>query len=94
MVYAAVKHCPSFRRHTLVSTPNVPSGAIAVVPLQVIAGTGRGTETTGMINAVAVVANNTWAAMQKASQLSANWNIPVSSQNLNTDAFFAQAEDF
>lgn len=93
MVYAAVKHCPSFGG-TLVGTPSTPSGAIAVVPLQVMSGTGRGTETTGMINAVAVVANNTWSAMRMASQLNASWNIPASSQNLNSDAFFAQSEDY
>jgi len=93
MVYAAVKHCPSFGG-TLVGTPSTPSGAIAVVPLQVMSGTGRGTETTGMTNAVAVVGTNTWSAMRMASQLNANWNIPATSQNLNSDTFFAQAEDY
>jgi isoquinoline 1-oxidoreductase beta subunit len=93
MVYAAVKHCPSFGG-TLVNTPSTPSGAISVVPLQVKSGTGRGTETTGMINAVAVVADNTWKAMQAASQINANWNIPASSQQLNSVDFFAQAESF
>ncbi len=93
MVYAAVKHCPSFGG-TLAQTPSTPSGTIAVVPLQVLSGTGRGTETTGMINAVAVVADNTWKAMQAASYLSANWNIPASSLQLNSDDFVAQAEGF
>ena len=93
MVYAAVKHCPTFGG-TLTQTPAVPSGTIAVVPLQVITGTGRGTETTGMINAVAVVADNTWKAMRAASQLRANWNIPAASQQLNSDVFLAQAKDF
>ncbi|HVE58994.1 MAG TPA: molybdopterin cofactor-binding domain-containing protein [Pyrinomonadaceae bacterium] len=93
MVYASVKHCPSFGG-TLVGTPSTPSGAIAVVPLQVIAGTGRGTETTGMVNAFAVVADNTWKAMRMASQIQANWNIPASSQQLNSADFFAQAESF
>ena len=93
MVYAAVKHCPSFGG-TLVNTPSMPSGAIAVVPLQVISGVGRGTETTGMINAVAVVADNTWKAMQMASQVQTNWNIPPSSQQINSDDLFAQAENF
>ena len=92
MVYAAVKHCPSFGG-TLVNTPATPSGAIALVPLSVLAGTGRGTETTGMINAFAVVADNTWKAMRMASQVSANWNIPASSQAINSADLFAQAEN-
>ncbi len=91
MVYAAIKHCPTFGG-TLTQTPNTPSGAIAVVPLSVMAGTGRGTETTGMINAVAVVADNTWKAMRLASSLSANWNIPPASLALTSAELFAQAE--
>ncbi len=91
MVYAAVKHCPTFGG-TLTQTPGTPSGAMAVVPLSVMAGSGRGTETTGMINAVAVVADNTWKAMRLASQLSANWSIPPSSLALTSADLFAQAE--
>lgn len=91
MVYAVVKHAPAFGG-TLTQTPSVPSGAIAVVPLNVMAGTGRGTETTGMINAVAVVASNTWSAMQAANRLQALWAVPASSQDLNSDDLFAQAE--
>ena len=92
MVYAAVKHCPTFGG-TLANTPSTPSGAIAVVPLRVITGTGRGTEATGMVNAVAAVAGDTWSALQAASRVTATWNIPPSSQQLNTDTIFAQAED-
>ena len=39
MVYAVVKHCPQLGGQ-LVGTPARPSGAIAVVPLTVLAGTG------------------------------------------------------
>ena len=70
MVYASVKHSPTFGG-TLVATPPTPSGAIAVVPLRVLSGTGRGTEVTDMVNAVAVVADNTWKAMRMASSISA-----------------------
>jgi len=41
MVYAVVKHCPTLGG-TLAATPCVPKGALAVVPLTVIPGTGRG----------------------------------------------------
>ena len=64
---------------------------IAVVPTQVIAGTGRGTETTGMVNAVAVVGSNTWDAWQAALNLSINWTIPASSSNLNDQTFINEA---
>jgi isoquinoline 1-oxidoreductase beta subunit len=51
MLYAVIKHCPTFGG-TLASQPATPSGMIAVVPTKVAAGTGRGTELTGMVNAV------------------------------------------
>ncbi len=41
MVYAVIRHCPSFDG-TLVATPAVPSGMIAVVPTRVMATAGRG----------------------------------------------------
>ncbi len=91
MVYAVVKHCPSLGGQ-LARTPAKPSGAIAVVPLTVVAGTGRGSEQTGMVNAVAVVADNTWKAMKLANQLRATWSIPASSQGIESGALFAQAD--
>ena len=91
MVYAVVKHCPSLGGQ-LVGTPAKPSGAIAVVPLTVLAGTGRGSEQTGMVNAVAVVADNTWKAMKLANGLRATWSVPASSQGIETNALFAQAD--
>ena len=60
MVYAVIKHCPALGG-TLHGKPRVPPGALAVVPLG---------------NAVAVVAANTWQAMQAAEQLKVSWNIP------------------
>ncbi|MBX3026071.1 xanthine dehydrogenase family protein molybdopterin-binding subunit [bacterium] len=91
MVYAVVKHCPSLGGR-LVGTPAKPAGAIAVVPLTVLAGTDRGSEQTGMVNAVAVVADNTWKAMKLANQLNASWSIPTSSQSITTSALFSQAD--
>ena len=90
MVYAVVKHCPTLGG-TLAATPALPARALGVVPLTVLAGTGRGTETTGMVNAVAVVAENTWYAMRAAAQLKATWNVPASSSALDTTALLAQA---
>lgn len=76
MVYAAVKHCPTLGG-TLAATPAVPAGALAVVPLD---------------NAVAVVADNTWAAMKAASALSVQWNIPASASNLTTSKMLANQQ--
>lgn len=56
MVYAVVKHCPTLGG-TMSTKPSTPSGMLAVVPLSVFAGTGRGTEVTGAVNAIAVVGN-------------------------------------
>ena len=61
MVYAVIKHGPAFGA-TLAATPSTPRGMIAVVPTKVIAGTDRGTEVVGAINAYAVVGTNTWDA--------------------------------
>lgn len=92
MVYAVVKHCPTLGGQ-LVGAPSKPSGAIAVVPLSVLAGTGRGSEQTGMINAFAVVADNTWKAMRLAGQVRAKWSIPTASQGIDSPALFSQADE-
>lgn len=84
MLYAVIKHCPTFGG-TLASQPATPSGMIAVVPTKVAAGTGRGTELTGMVNAVAVVGTNTWDAWQAAKRLSVSWNLPANAADM-TDA--------
>lgn len=91
MVFAVIKHCPSFGG-TLAATPAKPSGAIAVVPVAVSAGNGRGADLSGNINAVAVVASTTWDAMRAAKGLSLKWNLPANAANLNSDQFFADAQ--
>ena len=91
MVYAVIKHSPSFGG-TLVSTPGTPQGMLAVVPTKVIAGTGRGTEVTGAVNAVAVVGPNTWDTWQAARQLHVSWTLPSNAAKLNSAQFIADAQ--
>lgn len=91
MVFAVIKHCPSFGG-TLASQPAKPNGMLAVVPTQVIAGTGRGTELTGNVNAVAVVGPNTWDTMQAAKSLNVSWTLPATTANLNNAKFMADAD--
>lgn len=76
MVFAVIKHCPSLGG-TLKSTPAVPPGASAVVPLD---------------NAVAIVASNTWQAMQAAAELQANWSIPTSAKGIDSALYLTQAQ--
>jgi isoquinoline 1-oxidoreductase subunit beta len=90
MVFAVIKHCPTFGG-TLASTPAKPSGSIALVPVNVSVGTGRGTEVAGAVNAVAVVAATTWDAMQAAKRVSPKWNLPANAASMNSDQFFADA---
>lgn len=92
MVYAVVKHCPTFGGK-LAATPAKPSNMLAVVLLSVAAGTGRGTETTGAINAVAVVGPNTWDVWQAAKRLSVKWTLPANASTLNDAQFVAQGKD-
>ncbi len=90
MVYAVIKHCPNFGG-TLASTPSKPSGMLAVVPTQVIAGTGRGTEVTGAVNAVAVVGSNTWDTWQAAKRLKVSWKLPANAASLSDVNFMSTA---
>ena len=90
MVYAVIKHCPTFGG-TLASAPATPSGMLKVVPVQVIAGTGRGTEVTGAVNAVAVVGPNTWDVWRSAKSLRVTWNVPANAVLLNDAQFLAAA---
>ena len=76
MVFAVIKHCPSLTG-TLKSTPAVPAGALAVVPLD---------------NAVAVVATNTWAAKNAAENLSVSWTIPAAASTIDSGIFATQAQ--
>jgi isoquinoline 1-oxidoreductase subunit beta len=91
MVYAVVRHGPGFGS-TLQATPAVPPGMIAVVPLSVAAGTGRGTEVTGAVNAVAVVGPNTWDTWRAANGLSLRWNAAANAAALNDAQFLADAQ--
>ena len=91
MVYAVIKHCPAFGG-TLVAQPATPSGMLAVVPVKVIAGTGRGTEVTGAVNAVAVVRFNTWDVWQAAKRLSVSWAMSPPASSLNSAKFLNDAQ--
>ena len=101
MVYAVIKHCPSFGG-TLAQLPATPQGAMMVVPTTVlggavisgkfIAGTARGAELVGNTNALAVVADTTWNAWQAAKQLQVKWNIPASSAGIDSGQYLAQAQ--
>jgi isoquinoline 1-oxidoreductase beta subunit len=92
MVYAVIRHAPSFGSK-LAATPAVPSGALAVVPTQVWAGTARGAEAVGNVNAVAVVAaGSTWDAWQAAKRLSPNWTLPANAAAMNSTQFLADAQ--
>jgi isoquinoline 1-oxidoreductase subunit beta len=91
MVYAVVRHCPSFGG-TLAAVPPTPAGMLAVVPLQVAPGTGRGAELVGNTNAVAVVGSNTWDAWQAARRLSLKWTLPASVATMNSAQFTADAQ--
>lgn len=77
MVYAVIKHCPTLGG-TVASPPSAPPGAIAAVALD---------------NAVAVVANDTYAAMQAAQELNVQWTIPASSADLDNAVIAAQARE-
>ena len=76
MVYAAVQHCPTLGG-TVQTMPSKPGGALAVVNLG---------------NAVGVVANDTWTAMNLANGLKVTWAIPASSASIDSAAILAQAQ--
>jgi isoquinoline 1-oxidoreductase beta subunit len=75
MRFAVIKHCPTIGG-TLAATPPLPRGAMAVVPLD---------------NAVAVVAGNTWAALEAAKELQVRWILPASAASSSTAAIAAAA---
>ena len=91
MVYAVIKHCPSFGGK-LASPPATPSGMIAVVPTRVVAGLGRGAEAVGNVNAVAVVGSNTWDTWQAARRLKVTWTLPANAASMNSAQFLADAQ--
>jgi isoquinoline 1-oxidoreductase beta subunit len=90
MVYAVVRHAPSFGA-TLAATPATPSGMLAVVPLKVWPGSGtaRGTEADGNVNAVAVVGSDTWTTWQAAKAMSVKWNASATASSLNSTKFLS-----
>lgn len=90
MVYGIVKHGPAFGA-TVAHLPSAPSG-MQVVPTKVIAGTGRGTEVTGAVNAVVVVGPNTWDAWQAAKQLRVTWTLPSNASSLTTAAMVSDGQ--
>jgi isoquinoline 1-oxidoreductase beta subunit len=89
MLYGVVKHCPTMGG-TLTNTPNAPSGARFVFPLK--AELNRGAVIRGTTNAVAVIADNTWAALQAAKSLRASWTVPALSLNIDSQVILAQAQ--
>ena len=89
MVFAAVKHCPTFGG-VLASTPAKPSSALAIVPLR--AADNRGNTKAGTYNAVAVVATNTWTAKNLANSLSVSWTLPASTTNVDSAGILATAQ--
>ena len=88
MVFAAIKHCPTIGG-VLAATPTKPSSAIAVVPCK--ASDNRGIVAAGSVNAVAVVATNTWLAKNLANSLSAKWTLPASTASVDSTQLSAQA---
>ncbi len=90
MLYAVVKHGPSFGA-TLVGTPLAPRGYQAVA-LKVFAGTGRGTEVTDAVNAVAIVGPNTWDTWQAANQLRLTWKTAAGASGWNNAKFIADGQ--
>ena len=92
MVFAVVQHAPAFGSVLNGSLPAAPANTSAVVPLKVIAGTDRGTEQPGMVNAFAVVASNTWDAWQAAMNLSVSWTTPANASQLNDAKYLSQAQ--
>lgn len=91
MVFAAVRHCPTFGGK-LAATPAKPAAAIAVVPLSVAPGTGRGADVAGNVNAVATVATTTWDAMRLSRSLSLKWTLPADAAKWNSAQILADAQ--
>ena len=89
MLYGVVKHCPTLGG-TLAGTPSTPSGAKHIFPLK--AELNRGIITRGTINAVAVLADNTWAAMQAGKSAKLKWTIPAASLDIDSTIILAQAQ--
>ncbi|MCE9611952.1 MAG: molybdopterin-dependent oxidoreductase [Chthoniobacter sp.] len=88
MALGIVKHAPVMGG-TLKTTPSVPSGASAVVPL-------GATATNPVNNAIALVSwlpgANTWGLMETMKSISSNiWNTPANAALLDSNVFKSQA---
>jgi isoquinoline 1-oxidoreductase beta subunit len=89
MVFAVIKHCPTIGG-TMASAPSKPSPAIAVVPCK--ASDNRGIVAAGTVNAVAVVATNTWTAQNLANSLNVNWTLPASTAGVDSRQIAVKAQ--
>ncbi len=92
MVYAVIRHAPTVGS-TLATPPATPAGMLAVVPVKVWAGTARGGELAGNVNAVATVGPNTWDVWQASRRLTLQWTLPANAAQLNSAQFLAEAQD-
>ncbi|MCE2658676.1 MAG: molybdopterin-dependent oxidoreductase [Rubrivivax sp.] len=90
-LFAVVRHCPTVGG-VLASVPPKPAAAVALVPLTVAAGTGRGADLAGNRNAFAVVATTTWDAMQLALAVRPKWTVPAQAAQWSSAQFAAQAQ--
>lgn len=88
MVFAVIKHCPTIGG-TLAATPTKPAAALAVVPCK--ASDNRGAVVAGTINAVAVVATNTYIAKTLAASLACKWTLPASTTNVDSASLLTTA---
>ncbi len=90
MLYAVVKHSPTLGG-TLSRTPSLPSRAKYIFPLT--AQDNRGAVRAGSTNAFAVVADNTWYALQGAKNARATWVLPPTStlNSVDTNWLTSQA---
>ena len=75
----------------MVGTPAKPSGAIAVVPLKAF--DTRGAVVKDTVNAVAVVADNTWKARKLAKGLRVTWSLPSSTSSVDSTSLAALAQN-
>ena len=87
MVFAAIVNSPKFGGYLAASAPlpATPAGCLAVVKLP---------NANGVVDAVAVVATNTWNAMKGASSLSVSWTNPTTAvqSSMTSSAILARAQ--
>ena len=81
---------PDPRRHLRRTHRATAAGARYVFRMK--AELTRGIITRGTTNAVAVLADNTWAAMQAAKSVKLNWAIPTASASIDSQVILNQAQ--